>query len=230
MTDSNYAIWDEILSEQSYDLQIVQMYLEKRIDFQSLDILYTDYEKMRVKASKRIISAILNTSLSEIIDLIRKDDIEAIESSEFPWFYSLEEVIFVETELLEDGPLTNEEIGVKSPTCRLKTKANTQRFGQAHSNLLTLLGLIEHVDKKNQLTTIGKEYNKLDIHDRLDIFIKLLFRIPLIRDIYRNGSDDINYVFELTEDKMKESSVKRRIICIRRLIDEIEKHRHIIEN
>ena len=226
MVDPNYVAWAELFSEEPYNPYVVQLYLDKKFNFDSLSYLYNNADLVAKRASKRILSAFMNTSLDEIIETVRKTDMEPVTSSEFPWFYSIEEVMFIEMAVLMDGPLTNEELGMRSPLCRLKSKANTQRFGQAHSNMLSIMGLVEHVDSRNHLTPVGTEYDRLSVHQRIDVFTKMLFRIPLMRDVYRNDPKDIDFLYELTDGVMKHSSVQRRSICIRQLVDEIESHRH----
>lgn len=107
-----------------------------------------------------------------------------------------------------------------TPNCNLKSRANTQRYGQCHMNFLWLLGLASHKNGINKITPLGSAFLKLNIHEQTDVFTKLLFRIPLIRNIYREDIIDANNAY-IYASSMRESVIKRRLPTVRKLIEEI---------
>lgn len=142
--------------------------------------------------------------------------------TEFPWFFSHDDTVFAVMRMLEAGPLTYEEIGMLDSACKTKTKFNTQRHGQANCTVPIMLGLVEHKDGKSALTPLGREFCEQSLNRRVRIFTKMLFRIPLIRNIYRTESTNAESIAKIAVDNIGGSSKNRRKISTMYLIDEIQ--------
>ena len=219
---SEKQIWVDILDNRLAEIDAVDYLLKKEINPDHCSWLFPDIKDSSIICSKKIVDIISDVKINEIIDKIASSNYEEITSNVYPWVYSLEDALFVDLHLLSFNSLTNEELGFHSPYCKLKTRTNTQRFGQSHSSFLRLLGLVKHECGADHITSLGLVVDDLAPSYRLNVVTKLYFSIPLIRNLYREDSLDLNNIFKYTSATMKESVIKRRLPSVRKMVDEIE--------
>ncbi len=214
--------WQIIIDGDASDESIVRLFLFDKLDFSELSWRCQSDSKIKKKVAERIGSAFSNTGISRIIEIIKMEPEEQIAPEGFPWVYDLEDALYTDIKILAHTAVSNDEIGLMSPRCRLKSEQNTARFGQCHIQFLSKLGLVSHDSGLNRLTPLGEYFSKLNLHESTELFTKLTFRFPIIRNIYRHDIVDIPRIREISELTMKKSVVDRRLPTIRRLVSEIE--------
>lgn len=221
MSATDYIAWEEFFNGTASEETIIRNYLFNKYNFASLSLFYSNSSNLGKKAAIRILNILNKTNLSEIINMIKYTDCETLSSKDFPWFYNLPDAMFTDLLILKNESVSNEELALRTPACNLKSKANMQRFGQAQASFLQMLGLLNHVATVNELSVVGVEFCKMNVHQRVDIFTKLFFRLPLIREVYRMDRVDINNIKFWAEGNITSITLTRRLSSIKLLIEEI---------
>ena len=214
----------ELINNQVSNSIIVKEYLHGRFDIFSLKNSITEPTAQMIRVSDRIIEALKHISLNTIIEMICKEDIEESASDHVPFIYNLEDPLFAELTLLKTGPLDYETLGKLLPGCNADDPSSMYKYGEVCSKILALLDLVwiyKDGKTKVMLSPMGISFKKQTLLERCILFKKLIFRLEIIRNIYRtNPNAEVAVIAEISK-WVNDSTIKRRCQSVNILLKEI---------
>ncbi len=219
------SIWEGILDRTTPDYKVSYVFIFKNVEIYDLQYIFDgNPSKLYRQASNIILDSLSRTSIQSLLKMIDSTTNEACCSESIPMFSNLDDAYITELSILSKSNETFESIGAKLPGCESPNSSAMYKYGETHSKLLALLDLVWILDDHPYSVTIsplGQEFRKRTIHERGDIFSKLLLRIPVIRNICRNKAYDLKSVKNEVSLWVNNTTIDRRSSSIMRLLNEI---------
>ncbi len=218
---------EELINDQVPDRIIVREYLYGRFDVFSLKNTIAEPTMQMIQISDRIVKALKVISLNSIIEMVCKEDIEESASDCVPLTYNLEDPLFAELALLKTKPLEYETLGKLLPGCNAEDPASMYKYGEVCSKILALLDLVwiyKDGKTKVMLSPMGISFRKQTILERCLLFKKLIFKLEIIRNIYRTNPNDEQVVIAEISKWVNDSTIKRRYQSVNGLLKEINEN------
>lgn len=225
--------WDKIISlkgDADIEKKFIQLYFNKEID-----TLCTHYKNSECTVSGQeiaqyIIYILSKYTINNLIEILKDSDKnyeENITRDNIPQVTELDDV-----KTIVDILMFNKEIDFVTLGAKLKAKHGIldqketalKTYAQNYSKLATLLDLVI-VDKVGrnshiEVSDLGRIFNFLDEDTKNELIVKLLLRIPVVRDCAVNDFD-----YKKLEDSLNILSVtKKRKTDIRHIIDKLNKY------
>lgn len=155
--------------------------------------------------------SILKTQISKFLSIIDTNDLEICTPRHIPQFSDLNSAIYVEVDYLKNhGKSTIADIGAALPKQITNTIGAQKKYGENHTKLLEVFGIVSLEDGVAQLTEVGKCFSKMCASDRVEFIKRCIFRIPIIRNILiKSKYKKVSVMAEL-ELFLSETTAKRR--------------------
>jgi len=174
-----------------------------------------------------IFNEVKDTALYEIIELVKSQSINEINSANIPQFSSFANGTISLIEKLRMagnyGP-TFSDLGEQllGPG---KKKGAYIKYGENHAKLAQLYDLV-YITKNGvsrvYLTSFGRIIEKLDITEQKELLIKLSFKIPIIQKCKKDDIQDAYKVEELLKEYLSETTALRRKSNVLNILKNIE--------
>ena len=223
--DRDLTLWQGVLNHTTPDYRIAYDFLIGNLEIYDIQKIFEgDPSKLYQQASRIILDALKNTSFSSIVKMIKNTDIEPCSSDSIPMFSSLDDSYITELSILSFGDESFESVGAKLPGCRSNNKPAMHKYGETHSKLIALLDLawiIEEHPYRVTISPLGVEFKKRTIAQRSDLFRKMIFKIPVIRNTYRKDVFDLYSVRDEVSHWVNNSTVDRRSSSVMKLLIEM---------
>lgn len=197
--------WDSFINGKISKNELLQAYFTKEIDLECLRYSNTECIYPSIYVAKELVSAINNTSIDTIIELIKTSPMkEKITKENIPQYSDLHEAIFDVIQILHDSgeTLNFEKVGYyltrNNPEIKQNIIAN-KKYGENHAKLAALLDLVL-IDKTDTrahvcLSEFGKYLCTIPKTEQQSVICKLFMRIPIIQN---------NIINEYSEERICE--------------------------
>lgn len=213
--------WDYFIKNKNNKLveeRFIQLYFNKEIDLLCLNYKTAECLCNSVDASNYVIEILLKYSLEEIINLLKKADIiEKVTPENIPQISQFGGVRKTVEILIESE---EKDMGFNELGYYLKYDDNPddknnvalKKYGENHSKLATLLDLVTiHKRGHNSyinVSALGKQFYNLDEETKNNIIVKLLLRIPIIKNCVLSDFDESKISRDI--EILSKSTQKRR--------------------
>ena len=200
-----HGVYDEHL--------VVKNYFIQEMDLQCLTYGTGDCNEIENEViSDWFIKVLLRTPIEEILNLIKDENIENILPSNIPQFSKFNDAVLETVNILsnmKDG-IRYEQLGYYLDG-KNKSDVAKKKYGENHSKFAALIDLAI-IYKKNNVSLIkssvlAKSYQKCTDSEKLDLVLKLLFRIPIVQHVLISAMKDkveiLNYMLMLSEKTLK---------------------------
>lgn len=184
--------WNQIKDGYVDKKEVLKLYLSKQIDLQCCNYENSVCENID-KYSRYIADLLLNTTIEEIIKCLKEcDNLEDTIKNDIPKLKDFEESVFILINYLnlnQNKVLTLVDIGNE-----IKKSSDIKVLKEIEENLkfASLLDLVQvtgtRTKSKIKISNLGKIYSEYDREDKEKLILRLLFRIPLIQQLFLNDN------------------------------------------
>lgn len=210
--------WDTFANGSISKDDLLRAYFTKEIDMECLRYSTAECVTPTEQVADLLSLAIMNTSVEEIVELIKRSiDREKVTKDNIPQYSSLEDALFKVVSILHDSEevLSFEELGHyltrNDPSAKQNPVAN-KKYGENHAKLAALIDLvlIDKTYSRAQITLseYGKYVCLFPIEKQELIVHKLCLRIPIVQEFFIN--ERVYEVIEKNLDVLSEETKKRR--------------------
>jgi len=220
------SYWDSLIANDIPSCVVIREYIYGQIDIYELSDYYSDtrLEKHQKTFYQNLLNTLISTSMPEFLEIIRQQQVEDSPSELIPSFSRIDDAIFTSLSILSHGTENYTSLGYKLPGCTTKNDQNCFKYGETHSKLLALLDLawIESKDSISEISIspLGTLFRELPVNTRSQVLVKLIFRIPIIRNIIFSNNLDYESIRYEVSKWMNGSSVARRTSSVNTLVSE----------
>lgn len=171
-----------------------------------------------------LFSILLNMECQDIINIIRKNDVFfPVRASDVPQFSSLAICVFKVPGLVQDCGI--EDLSYTQLGFMLRTKPRNEgadmKYGENHSKTAAQMGLCAISRFRIYPSYLGIAFSRLCIEEQKLLMPKLILFMPYIYNLYASKATYHEIINSLSF--LKESTKKRRLTNIWKLIEEVNK-------
>lgn len=224
--------WDAFLHGETSKNELLKAYFTKEIDLECLRYSNAECQCSSQEAAAFLADAVNNTTVPEIITLLKHcTDREPVTKENIPQYSSLADALFGVVKILRSTsePMSFEDIGYyltrEDPTSKQNEVAN-KKYGENHAKMAALLDLVL-IDKANvrahiTLSEFGTYYALLSHEKQEDISYKLCLRIPIAQNYFL--SDHPQDTLEEDLKILSNATQKRRRSNVANVVKWIAEH------
>ena len=210
------SIWSSLLSDKMTLAEIAIAYITQQVDFQYVTLNSNDYsESARSCMVDKVSNALLSFSPWDMRSLIRRaDQLAAIASNNIPQFSSFPTAaVCVPDQLMpRTAPISWVDLGYALFPSSVSDGAAI-KYGENHGKMAALLDLALPVKEKGKgaflPTVFTPFYCNLPQTDKMNLLVKLCFRIPIVQQAVI-ADDPYTKIDQLLHQYLAESTYLRR--------------------